>query len=271
MERLQWWLLLLSAVMFSMSGCSSVQAWRIWSENPAHFASSHHMGFSLKSHKTTASIRPADTDAAERESWWGQVVPVAPDQKAIVVASSTATPIPAPTAAAADDKGGAPSTAAPSSTAATSSTASAPSHQDSASTSAPMQASAPAATTFSAAAHPSADKMDMTGVWRGRWTATGAWGERRESEAEMVFVQSGTRGTGRMRLADTVAATGVPEIVRYFGAIGTPMNYRVSRDQIYARYEDGPPVEVRFKRVGDRLYGRMAASPSFLMILDRQQ
>jgi hypothetical protein len=112
--------------------------------------------------------------------------------------------------------------------------------------------------------------MDMTGVWRGRWTATGAWGERRESEAEMVFVQSGTRGTGRMRLADTVAATGVPEIVRYFGAIGTPMNYRVSRDQIYARYEDGPPVEVRFKRVGDRLYGRMAASPSFLLILDRQ-
>jgi hypothetical protein len=257
MERLQWWLLLLSAVMFSMSGCSSVQAWRIWSENPAHFASAHHMGFSLKSHKTAASIKPTDTEAAEREAWWGRVVP---DQKAIVVASSTGTPVPAPAATAADDKGGVPNTPADSSTAA------APSHQDSAPTSAPMHAS----TTFSASAHPSANNMDMTGVWRGRWTATGSWGERRESEAEMVFVQSGTRGTSRMRLADTVAATGVPEIVRYFGALGTPMNYRVSRDQIYARYEDGPPVEVRFKRVGDRLYGRMAASPSFLLILDRQ-
>jgi hypothetical protein len=261
MERLQWWLLLLSAVMFSMSGCSSVQAWRVWSENPAHFASAHHMGFSLKSHKTAASIKSADTDAAEREAWWGRVVP---DQKAIVVASSTATPIPATTATPAGDKADTPNTAAPSSA------TPAPVPQETATTSTPTDASTAASTTFSAAAHPSANNMDMTGVWRGRWTATGSWGERRESEAEMVFVQSGTRGTSRMRLADTVAATGVPEIVRYFGALGTPMNYRVSRDQIYARYEDGPPVEVRFKRVGDRLYGRMAASPSFLMILDRQ-
>jgi hypothetical protein len=274
MERLQWWLLLLSAVMFSMSGCSSVRAWqvgalRIWSENPAHFASAQHMAFSLKSHKTAASIKPGDTEAAEREAWWGREVP---DQKAIVVASSGTTTIPASTSTTADDKGGPASTATPStaSTQTDPATTSAP-----ASTSAPMHASAPApttsaTTTFSAAAHPSVDNMDMTGVWRGRWTATGSWGERRESEAEMVFVQNGTRGTGRMRLADTVAATGVPETVRYFGALGTPMNYRVSRDQIYARYEDGPPVEVRFKRVGDRLYGRMAASPSFLLILERQ-
>jgi hypothetical protein len=29
-------------------------------------------------------------------------------------------------------------------------------------------------------------------------------------------------------------------------------------------------VLVRFKRVGDRLYGRIDSSPSFLLVLDRQ-
>lgn len=100
--------------------------------------------------------------------------------------------------------------------------------------------------------------------------ADGAWGERRESDAQMLFVQSGDGGTGQMRLNDTVAAVGVPEVVRYLGALGTPMKLRVSRDEVVARYENGPAVLVRFTRVGDRLYGRIDASPSFLLVLDRQ-
>ena len=64
---------------------------------------------------------------------------------------------------------------------------------------------------------------------------------------------------------------GVPEVVRYLGALGTPMNLRVSRGgEVLARFENGPAVTVRFKRVGDRLYGRVDNSPSFLLVLDRQ-
>jgi len=100
--------------------------------------------------------------------------------------------------------------------------------------------------------------------------ASGVWGDRRESDAEMVFVQDGTKGTSRMKLADTVAALGVPEIVRHIGAMGIPMSYRVSRSEVQARYEDGPAVLLRFRRVGERLYGRIDASPSFLLVLDRQ-
>jgi hypothetical protein len=73
-----------------------------------------------------------------------------------------------------------------------------------------------------------------------------------------------------MVLADTTAATGVPEIVRHFGALGTPMNFRIAKGQLLARFENGPAVAVRLTRVGDRLYGRIDLSPSFFMVLERQ-
>lgn len=74
MEGLRWWLLLLTAVMFSMSGCAT-QDWSIWSTNQAHFASSKHFTFSMKSHPTEASITEEDMVAAAREEWWGRLVP----------------------------------------------------------------------------------------------------------------------------------------------------------------------------------------------------
>jgi hypothetical protein len=135
----------------------------------------------------------------------------------------------------------------------------------------------PTVATASAAAIPSAsapapiDRKDISGIWRGRWAANGSWGERRESEAQMIFAQQGTKGTARMVLTDTVAATGVPEVVRHFGALGTPMNIRVSRSEVLARFEDGPAVLVRFKRDGDRLYGRIDVSPSFVLVLERER
>jgi hypothetical protein len=74
MEGLRWWLLLLTALMFSMSGCAS-QRWTIWATNPAHFASAQHLAFSVKSHPTEASITEEDIQAATREEWWGRLVP----------------------------------------------------------------------------------------------------------------------------------------------------------------------------------------------------
>jgi hypothetical protein len=74
MEGLRWWLLLLTALMFSMSGCAS-RTWTIWATNPAHFASAQHLAFSMKRHPTEASITEEDMQAAAREEWWGRVVP----------------------------------------------------------------------------------------------------------------------------------------------------------------------------------------------------
>lgn len=211
MERLKWWLLLLSAVMFSMSGCATrADDWKIWAGHPAHFASGDHLAFSVKSHGTSASITEADTTAAALEEWWGRLVP---EEVAVAAAVAPVAPVP------------------------------------------PV---------------PPVEVMDVTGRWRGRWAAAGVWGDPRGSEAEVVFVQYGTEGTGRMKLLDTVAALGVPEIMRYYGTFGMPVNYRISRGEVRARYEDGPAVTVRFTRVGDRLYGRVDSSPSFLLVLDRQ-
>jgi len=212
MERLQWWLLLLSAVMFSMSGCATFDDWHIWSGHPAHFASVKHLAFSVKSHPTSVSITEAHTAAAAREDWWGRLVPEDPAFAKVVTKVVVAKAMPV-----------------------------------------------------------EVQGLDMTGRWSGRWVASGVWGDRREADAEMVFVQYGTTGTGRLKLVDTVAALGVPDIVRYFGSLGTPVSYRITRGgEILARYEDGPAVLVRFTRVGDRIYGRVDASPSFQLVLDRQ-
>jgi hypothetical protein len=78
MEGLRWWLLLLTALMFSMSGCAG-QEWTIWATNPAHFASAHHIAFSMKSHPSDASITEEDIQAASREDWWGRLVPEGPE------------------------------------------------------------------------------------------------------------------------------------------------------------------------------------------------
>jgi hypothetical protein len=46
MEGLRWWLLLLTALMFSMSGCASNER-TIGATNPADFASAQHLTFSV--------------------------------------------------------------------------------------------------------------------------------------------------------------------------------------------------------------------------------
>lgn len=79
MEGLRWWLLLLTAVMFSMSGCATKsEDWSTWTTNRAHFASGHHLAFSMKSHPSERSITEQDVEAAGREEWWGRLVPEGP-------------------------------------------------------------------------------------------------------------------------------------------------------------------------------------------------
>jgi hypothetical protein len=198
MERLQWWLLLLSAVMFSMSGCASFTDWQTWAEHRSHYASSDHLAFSMKNHPTKASISDRDTETATREEWWGRLVP-----EDVVFA----------------------------------------------------------------AVPERAQSIDVAGRWRGTWTALGgAFGDVRSSQAEVVFAG----GKGHVRLSDVVAAGGVPSAIRLAGSWGVPVRYEVARGQVVARYDNGPGTEMRFTRVGDRLYGRTAATPSLLLVLEKE-
>jgi len=80
MDSLRWWLLLLAAVMFSMSGCASKEQWNEWASHPTHYASGNHREFSQR---TGGDIDPriiteADQANASKEGWWGDLVPLAP-------------------------------------------------------------------------------------------------------------------------------------------------------------------------------------------------
>ena len=79
MANLRWWLLLIAAVMFSMSGCASARDWSTWREHPTHFASNDHLTFSVRAgHGEAAAISDADKARAAREGWWGDLVPAEP-------------------------------------------------------------------------------------------------------------------------------------------------------------------------------------------------
>jgi hypothetical protein len=87
MESLRWWLLLIAAVMFSMSGCASSRDWAFWRAHPTHFASGEHMSFSMR-HETDLhhgngngadpEITDQDVALASDEGWWGHLMPPAP-------------------------------------------------------------------------------------------------------------------------------------------------------------------------------------------------
>ncbi|HEU4370753.1 MAG TPA: hypothetical protein VFV05_21230 [Methylomirabilota bacterium] len=84
MESLRWWLLMVAAVMFSMSGCASAPDWAFWREHSSHVASDDHLrhghGHGDRS-RHGSSAEPALTDAdaalARDEAWWGHLVPAA--------------------------------------------------------------------------------------------------------------------------------------------------------------------------------------------------
>jgi hypothetical protein len=80
MDSLRWWLLLLAAVMFSMSGCASKQEWNEWASHPTHYASGNHWEFSQRTGGDIDPriITPEDQANASKEGWWGDLVPQGP-------------------------------------------------------------------------------------------------------------------------------------------------------------------------------------------------
>ena len=79
MDNLRWWLLLIAAVMFSMSGCASTRDWATWQEHPTHFASNDHLTFSMRNgNGDEPLITDTDKDQARDEGWWGNLIPPEP-------------------------------------------------------------------------------------------------------------------------------------------------------------------------------------------------
>jgi len=71
---------LAAGVLFSASACASWQAdLQAEQKNGAHFASWEHMGYSLF-RATPKTTTRQDVAAAQRESWWGDAVPMEPIQ-----------------------------------------------------------------------------------------------------------------------------------------------------------------------------------------------
>ena len=71
----------LGAVVVLVSGCASSDQWAEWKGHSTHFASGHHMGFSLRNTEGSAPhVRRSDVEKARAETWWGRAVTVSPDQ-----------------------------------------------------------------------------------------------------------------------------------------------------------------------------------------------
>jgi hypothetical protein len=80
MESLRWWLLLIAAVMFSMSGCASARNWAFWWTDSTHAAQEEPRGASPRSAAGHGGgIEPAVTEAdaalARDADWWGPLIP----------------------------------------------------------------------------------------------------------------------------------------------------------------------------------------------------
>jgi hypothetical protein len=77
----RWRLVLAGGSLLVVTGCATGEEWETWKSHPTHFASSSHMGFSVRNRTgTTARVTRADITTARDESWWGKPVTVSQEQ-----------------------------------------------------------------------------------------------------------------------------------------------------------------------------------------------
>jgi len=73
--------LLLGGTLVLTAACATSDEWAEWQKHSSHFASGHHMLFSLR-HTEGAAPRVSrrDLDSARAESWWGKTITVSAEQ-----------------------------------------------------------------------------------------------------------------------------------------------------------------------------------------------
>jgi hypothetical protein len=79
-----WRLIVLSAVVYAVTGCASSEEWTTWKTHPTHFASGEHLTFSVRNQgdATSPKVTRKDVALARDEGWWGK--PVTVSQEAIL-------------------------------------------------------------------------------------------------------------------------------------------------------------------------------------------
>ena len=110
---------------------------------------------------------------------------------------------------------------------------------------------------------PPGPPADVGGRWTGEWTGRGIWGNPRGSRAEVLLVQTGARGQGRLHLADTQAVGAVPPALRLAGSAGVPVSFEVRESEVWVRQTNGDrPFLAVLTLEGDRLVGRFQGLPT---------
>jgi hypothetical protein len=110
---------------------------------------------------------------------------------------------------------------------------------------------------------PPGPPADVAGRWSGEWRGRGIWGNPRGSRAEVLLVQTGARGQGRLRLADTEVVGGVPDALRLAGSNGVPVSFEVRESEVWMRQTNGAqPFLAVLTLEGDRLVGRFQGLPT---------
>lgn len=72
---------LLGGTLVVSAACATSDEWAEWRKHPTHFASGHHLVFSMQNREGMApQVRRRDIEASRVESWWGKAITVSPEQ-----------------------------------------------------------------------------------------------------------------------------------------------------------------------------------------------
>jgi hypothetical protein len=111
---------------------------------------------------------------------------------------------------------------------------------------------------------------DVAGRWIGTWSGYDPYQWPWSGRARAEFAQNGTRGAGRLVLADTLTMD-VPQIITLEGSRGVQVVLQIIGSVIIVRHEDGGQLLTGVFTVdGDRMVGRFRNS-SAQLVLTRQR
>jgi hypothetical protein len=105
---------------------------------------------------------------------------------------------------------------------------------------------------------------NVAGNWEGSWSGYGLMRTLRGGVAKASFTLKGATGEGRLMLADSQVAEGVPVALRENMSFGAPVEVAVSETQLWVNgAEPRRPFAASFTLEGDRLVGTIlyASSP----------
>ena len=81
MRSMRWHLILICGGLLAAGGCATNEEWETWKSHPTHFASSNHMGFSVRNRDGGQTrVTRQDIASARDEGWWGRPITVGQEQ-----------------------------------------------------------------------------------------------------------------------------------------------------------------------------------------------